>query len=188
MAMSVAEVFLLLLFIVWLSSQAKQGPLDLTDLQAQIAALTAKVEAQDNAIRDLKEWKEAYEAFIESLGQPKPKSVQELRERTMRIGSGGDDLPRCSPNANRLLTAEVVDGMTRVRIVNDHATFPYHAGQVIEGDEINQVIAAASRIQDSNKCRFHYRLEFSSASDYLFGRKRFGIVFYPDGEIQLPAQ
>lgn len=188
MAMTVAEVFLLLLFVVWVSSQAKEGPLDIEALQDKIATLEDTVARHEATIRDLEDWKSAYEAFIESLGQPKPKTVTELRERTKRNGNGGDDLPKCSPSGNRLITVRVTDGISHVRIVNDYATFPYHVGQMIEGEEINDVLSAAIRIQETNNCRFHYRLEFSSADDYLLGRRRFGTVFYPDGEIQLRTQ
>jgi hypothetical protein len=190
MAMSVAEIFLLLLFVIWVTSQAKEGPLDIEQLQDKVTKLEATVKIHEETIRDLEAWKSAYEAFIESLGQPKPKTVKELIERTERNGNGngGDDLPKCSPSGNRLITARVTDGVSRITIVNDYATFPYRVGQVFEGDEINQVILAAVRIQDANRCRFHYRLEFASASDYLLGRRRFGTVFYPDGEIQVQTR
>lgn len=186
MAMSVAEIFLLLLFVIWITSQAKEGPIDIEGLQARLAALEKDVESQKVELADLREWKEAYEAFIESLGQEKPKTKQELRDRTTRnLGKGGDDLPRCSPGANRLLVARVTDGITQLRIVNEYPSFPFQNGQVIEGDAVSQVILAASRIQQQNHCRFHYRLEYASPDDYLFGHKQFGSVFYPDGEIEI---
>lgn len=185
MAMSVAEIFLLLLFVIWITSQAKAGPLDVAGLQERIAALERDLASQKAEIADLREWKEAYEAFIESLGQEKPKTIQELRDRTRKnqVGKGGDDLPRCSPGANRLLVARIADGNIQLRIVNGYPSFPFPVGQIIEGDSVNEVIAAASRIQEQNHCRFHYRLEYGSPADYLSGHKQFGSVFYPDGEV-----
>lgn len=187
MAMSVAEIFLLLLFVIWITSQAKAGPIDVAGLQDRIAALERDLASQKVEIADLRAWKDAYEKFIESLGQDKPKTIQELRDRTAKnlVGRGGDDLPKCSPGANRLLVASVIDGVTQLRVVNEYPSFPYHAGQVVEGQAVNEVMAAANRIQSDNHCRFHYRLEYGSPADYLAGHKQFGSVFYPDGEIEL---
>jgi hypothetical protein len=186
LAMSVAEIFLLLLFVVWIASQAQAGPLDIEQLKKQVAKLQKESEEHQSQIQNLLAWKSAYEAFIVSLGQPVPKSIEDVLQRTKQNATrGGNDFPPCSEKTNRVMAVRVANGAVQLRVLGSVSALPFADGQIIEGNDVDVAVKAVTAYQNANSCRFSYRFEFGSDADYRSGRQRFDRIFYPGGEAQV---
>ena len=184
LAMTLAEVFLLLLFVVWIASRAQAGEIDLPGLQRKIASLDEQVKQFKKDNEELKAWKVAYERFITGLGYELPKTP----DGAVLLpggGNGGKDWPACEPGRNRLLQGGVISGELRIRFLREFSPSGIQAGSELQGVSAEDTLAKVEGFQIRSHCRFHYRLEFVSNSDYRLGRQRMERVFYPDGELQL---
>lgn len=186
-AMSVAEVFLLLLFVVWIASRAQAGVIDVPGLQRQVAALSKQVDALRKENAEAMAWKEAYRRFLEGMGYaiPATPSEQPVPINTGSGGNGGKDWPACDVGGNRLLQAGVIGGELRIRFLRGVRSLGVNSGASLSGESAESVLRQIEALQISSHCRYHYRLEFASDSDYRVGKQRLERVFYPDGEIQL---
>lgn len=77
------------------------------------------------------------------------------------------------------------DGEAELRVLLAHPAFPFAVGQKMRGGDVDEALAMIGSYQNANECRFTYRFEYSSDSDYRRGRQRFDRVFYPGGEVEL---
>jgi hypothetical protein len=201
--MTLAEIFLLILFVVWYSQGAGKGP-DWKDIaeqrQKEIANLKAEVERQKQDVMKLKAiqkwWEDNYgvgdvpasnEQLRTALDTPQGKKFIEEMKR---------GFPRCEED-NVLVAVFERDGATEVRIeqpVKEVQTWAGSAGMKIPAagdvlrnrDAIESFLQSVGRFYENKRlatkpCRFDYKLTYKTAEDYKDGRETFEKYFYPAG-------
>jgi hypothetical protein len=201
--MTLAEIFLLILFVLWYSQGAGAGP-DWKRLaeerQKEINSLKAEVEQQKQDVMKLKAiekwWEENYgtrdiptstEQLRSALDTPQGKKLIEEMKR---------GFPRCAED-NILIAVFETDGATEIRIedpVNGLQTWANSAGVRIPaaGDVLRNRAGIDSFLQSvstfyengrlaTRPCRFDYKLTYKTAEDYKEGRETFEKYFYPAG-------
>jgi len=204
-SMTLAETFLLLLFVVWYSvtpSAAENRPEIWKALaeerQQKIQQLQKQVAEQDRKVAELdakiKWWRENFNAdppqslagLVEVLSSPQGKAV------LFDVGRG---YPRCE-DENILVHASVVRGAMSMELLSRSphlvewsATLDVAVpapSTVLNGwDAVHSFLSTvdgfyASR-QSGSRCRFDYRLTYDTKEDYYDGRETFERSFYPAG-------
>ena len=182
LAMSVGEIFLLLLFVVWVSSKVTEGPLDRDGLKNRVTELENQVQLLTEEVLDLRVWKKEYEAFLVSLGHKIPATLADLREKIRATGSGRGPGP-CVAVKNRLLVITVSGGIRTLSFLKDFHN--HKAGEVVDGDALATVIDEINRYQLNKSCRFNYRFDYATYEDYHDGREYFDRFFLLDGSRDL---
>lgn len=193
-SMTLAETFLLLLFMVWYSSRPSmqtQDPCNI--LEAEIQRLNAKIQNLENEKTSLQlaldDLNRRLEFWRKTFGRLPPGSPEEFREFTVDLGRGK---PKCQVE-NVLVEVFVVNGATSMKVL---AECPGLTEQLREsqinfaaGNELRtprEIAALLRRVSTFRKntgeeCRFDYRLRYATAEDYYIGRERFERYFYPAG-------
>ena len=187
LSMTLAELFLLLMMLVWVASRPGAISLCETELNRcsdERKTLKLRVEALTSQLADrewrLKFWRDRYPGITE----PPPGTVPEP------TGSGGKDKKPCTSD-NVLVQASVINGQTRVQFLS--SSMDSIQGLVAAGspgllergtslasqEDIQRLLAAVEAHSQRNDCRFHYRLDYSTNDDYFVGRTGFEPPFYP---------
>lgn len=208
--MTLAEVFLLLLFVVWWGTTIKSEPggvdpkLKLANLKAEVDRLKAEnaVLKKDNRRlkMDLSEREKTIEALrvmlncIDGTIEDCKRGLEEIITAAKR-GS-----PKCEV-ANVLVEVAVYNGKTTATIVGgseetlaalrreSKAVLQRHKPLSGQGD-ISAFLSSVRkfyqlRSQRGSECRFDYRLSYSTSDDYHEGRQLFERYFYPAGIIRV---
>jgi hypothetical protein len=202
LSMTLAETFLLLLFLVWLGDVARnpgsEPPTDPTILKSEVERLRSAneqlaLEAQRMAAEN-RELSLTVEAFRKSLGiktpingpDDVPDAVARAREAARR------GAPKCQ-SENLFARVSVVDGSTTL-IVSAPAAVAATVGEgagvqipvdiaLTEESAVQAVLNAVSEYSRKNECRFDYTLTYRTKADYYDGREQFekGRLFYAAG-------
>lgn len=210
MSMTLAEIFLLLVLVLWWGSTLEaQGDgvvpptVEIEVLKGQLAGLRADLHDlrtdRDRVNRALAETRERLETVRAMLGarDTSPGALQEglgvkiaMAEETGKRGR-----PRCADantlirvDADRTLTATLltVDAATLAELGTLGANTAEGPGAVLDRSGIERLLGAVSEYYKRHRdCRFDYRLQYRSAADYHDARQSLEKVFYPERVVRL---
>jgi hypothetical protein len=195
--MTLAEIFLLLLFLIWWAVAAERaatagpdGTVSAAVLAEQVRNLKVVNQGLNKRIEDLQTDLEAIRIMY-GAASAKPTDVKRAVDE--RISNARRGAPKCV-EANTLIEADVVDGATIVRLVatadptvlisigNGDTTF--RPGQVLAGDEVRRFLAGIAVFYAHNQqCRFDYSLNYRTDTDYRLARTTLEQYFYPTSRL-----
>jgi hypothetical protein len=205
--MTLAEMFLLILFVVWYSQGPTRGP-DWERIAAErllmIRQLSKEIQQQRAQVVELQKLRKFW---LEALGVNPPASVGEL-ETALRTPQGQalrQDLargaPRCDQN-NVLVEVSIRYGTIKLRLKDASPLLQRWARSVrtdvpLAGDAVETPQAVASLLASVSRfyeyqsqlkqpCRFDYKLFWATDQDYRRGREQFEKYFYPAGITSAP--
>lgn len=202
---TLAELFLLVLFIVWYTQGAGMGGnwqklaeerrLKLIEREAKIAQLEASLKRSE----ELRRW------WQQNYGIDPPANANELQDFLTGPAAAilradiGRGYRRCSEQ-NLIIAAKVVDGNISVEVVGkaeplSSGTAPRippigtrltDSGSVT--DLLSSIRSYYQQVESNGKpCRFDYRLAYGSKEDYFDGRQLFESLMYPAGVVSVKA-
>jgi hypothetical protein len=190
-SMTLAETFLLLVFMLWYSVRPKVQAKPSTPIAA-ITAENEKLKKENAELQnELSDIQRRLEWWRARFDQPVPGSEEELKKVLFEAGRGR---PKCQDN-NVLVDISLVNGSTTVKVLADSPglrealvarRIDFHAGAVItNGSEIETMLREAAAFRKSagsdGDCRFDYRFNYATFEDYYAGRERFEKYFYSAG-------
>jgi hypothetical protein len=203
--MTLAEIFLLLLFVVWYSQGAGSGPewkKIAESRQLEVASLKA---ALSKAQQDVAKLERIREFWRSNFGVDPPASAAELADfgRTPAGKKFGEELargyPKCEDN-NVLTDVSMLDGAVNLTVTtsarfsawsrNAAVNIPRQGQVLTDRQEIAAFLRSvalfyeSARIAQSN-CRFDYRLRYATDHDYHEGRQTFEVLFYPASIVEV---
>lgn len=200
-SMTLAELFLMLLFVVWygftpvwdeaerarladrlveLETEVTAARTQLADNKAQIADLTARLEW----------WRTRHpnEARLEGNTSP----------TTPGGGPGGRGHSKCDPSTNVLAEASVQQGQVSLRLLSrppdvarsfetSGSAYPSAGVWLTDPPVIQGFIGAMQRVNEQSTCRWDFRLYYETKVDGFDGLEMFQTVFYLARKFQGPA-
>lgn len=198
--MTLAEVFLLILFVVWYSQGAGSGPdwEHIAELrQQQIEKLQSDLLQAKNDVAELERirnwWRSNYgidppASAAEFEAVRNTPAGQKLRQELAR------GFPKCE-DSNVLADVSMLNGVMRLNVSGSPTkligwsrsvgtTIP-KPGDVLSGpgavDNFLQTVARyyEHAKQENHNCRFDYKLRYITDHDYREGRETFEKLFYP---------
>lgn len=193
--MTLAETFLLLMFVVWYGHTAilRQDPVArmkerLDRLEKENERLTKELKRANNQITDLTSRLELWRQLTGFESPPTPEGFTEWRKEACRSH------PKCEQN-NVLVHASVIRGQVSMVWLTESPKFTKWftdaertaVGVTITERRTIQRFLDAVRDYYANErvngadCRFDYRLTYGSKEDYFDGREFFENYFYPAG-------
>jgi hypothetical protein len=190
-SMTLAETFLLLVFMLWYSIRPKVPAMP----PSSIEVVTAENKRLKDEIAGLREKLADLDRRLEwwrtRFNQPVPGSEQELKQILFEAGRGK---PKCQDD-NTLLEVRLIDGVASVKVLADspalkaaligkHIDFSVGSSVASQAD-VDAVLAEARRFRKGpgaeGDCRFDYQFVYSTNDDYYEGRERFEKYFYSAG-------
>jgi hypothetical protein len=195
-AMTLAEIFLLLLFGVGYGYRHR---LEGDNREERLIEDLRRVTAENDKNRKvLKEQSARIAELTFSLDRWR-KAFPKVDEKTLpkAPGLGGEGHPRCEPPNNVLVEATVVQGRTSVRVLLDSSrlkkwyeqrglVYPTPGAELTAAPAIDAFLTNVQHFYwdegaNGRNCRFHFRLYYGSKIDGFEGRERFERYFYPSG-------
>lgn len=193
-SMTLAETFLLLLFVVWFSVAKDGGPDDPSVLKIMVAELQKKVDSLNTELAEEKnknqDLKERLDFWAKNFGMGIPGTMEEVRQLCREAGRGH---PKCQEN-NVLVQVAVVRGQTKMEVVAKSAALAqFLAASGISTPTVGTVTADPRAVETflagvsdfykarsaaNTECRFDYRLTYATKEDYFDGRELFEKYFY----------
>jgi len=197
--MTLAEIFLLLLFVVWYGHTPIMGPGEIARLKEQVDRLEKENQYLKNNLRDAREeisdlkwrlewWRRVFptiDTTIEGKGTP-----EEVRNEA------GRGFRRCQ-DSNVLIRASVIRGQQSMVWITESPQLtqwitstgrarPKFGVRLTDPKEIDAFLALIwdyyqNRREIGSECRFDYLLTYETKEDYYDGRERFEKFFYPSG-------
>ena len=203
--MTLGELFLLILFVVWYSHGPGAGPnwkQIAADQRREIEALRSQLDANKARIAELEKIEDLWQR---NFGISPPTTLQQLTD-ALKTPQGQPvrtellrGFPRCDQNDNTLIEAALQNGQTELRIREPIASLHDwgqsagvklpSAGAVLRGDLAAETfLFNLGRFYSHEKaiskpCRFDYRLYWTTDADYRIGRERLERYLYPAGII-----
>ena len=200
--MTLAEMFLLILFVVWYSQGAGAGPeweRIAKEQQARIEELRKEIQLQQKKVDELERIRDWWH---KNFGVNPPTSIAEL-ETALRTPQGQQvrqdmarGAPRCDQN-NVLVEVSIQHGTVQVRLKGTPRRLQEwtratgmkapSTGDVLTGQQaIWSFLDSVSRFyeqqsQQKQPCRYDYKLISATDEDYRRGRETFEKYFYPAG-------
>lgn len=195
--MTLAEVFLLLLFVVWYAQPPELGD-QVPVLEAELARLKREnqILANDlrdarNEISDLKQrldwWRREFPTIVDLELKTPPGVASKEAGRGFR---------RCQDD-NVLIHASVIRGQVSIVWVTTSPNFsdwfsqsgrprPNVNTRITDRNQILSILAGIrdyyqSAKENTPECRFDYRLTYETKEDYYDGRELFERYLYPAG-------
>ncbi|MBI4428095.1 MAG: hypothetical protein HY562_03140 [Ignavibacteriales bacterium] len=204
--MTLAEIFLLLLFVVWYGyTPIIDTPGEIARLKEQLARLENENQSLKNDLRDVRneisdlkqrlDWWRRVSPTIVDLELITPPEVAQ-RE----IGRG---FRRCQ-DINVLIRASVIRGQQSIVWMTESPqltqwiksagrTRPQFGVRLTDHNEIDSFLALIRDYYQNTReigteCRFDYQLMYETKEDYYDGREKFEKFFYPSGITRLRGQ
>ena len=204
-SMTLAEMFLLLLFVVWYSvtrsasdSRPEMWKALAEERQQKVQQLQNQLVEKDGKIAELeikiKWWRENFNADL-------PQSTKDL-ETILKSPKGkevlsdiGRGYPRCD-NQNVLIHASVVRGTMSIELLTKSPQLIEWSAKsgvaippprtILSGsDQVRSFLSTVDVFYTSrlggSRCRFDYSLTYETKEDYYDGRETFERSFYPAG-------
>ncbi|HKC79750.1 MAG TPA: cell division protein ZapB [Gemmatimonadaceae bacterium] len=196
--MTIAEVFLLLMFVVWLGNVIESTPGE-GDPNITIAMLRERIGELERKNAALVAERTQLMAEIEAL-----KIMAANWQRKYETATRG--APKCVPDSNVLANFSVVDGVVTgvVSTTDDDVTAwladrGIPSGIVLNSAQVDQLLVSVREWYSSNRvsigdkneqlseCRFDYHFRYVTAQDYKTAKKRFEEAgyFYPAGNTEI---
>jgi len=205
-SMTLAETFLLLVFMIWYSVRPKvpvDPPAPIEVLEKENHDLKERITRLEVELSDIHErleiWRKVFDlpmpgagGSAQDLSTLLPTTPERWKQLIFEAGRGK---PKCQDD-NLLVEATVVDGTAAVNILADCPTLrtellaqhiDIHTGTILT--RAAEIVALLSAVRTFRKgpgkegdCRFDYRLNYATPEDYYIGRERFEKFFYPAGQ------
>jgi len=203
--MTLAELFLLLLFVAWYAQPPEPGD-QVPVLQAELDHLKKENQTLANELRDAKDqisdlkWRlEWWRRIFPTIDTTLEGNI--TREELIKdIGRG---YRRCQDN-NVLIRASVIRGQQSIVWITDSPQLvewiastgrsrPQFGVRLTDPKDIDSFLALIRDYYQNGKdagseCRFDYQLTYATKEDYYDGRERFERFFYPSGINRLRVQ
>jgi hypothetical protein len=196
-SMTLAEMFLLFVFLIWYTS-AKDNPAGTVGaMQAENERLKKENERLKNTNGQLQakldDVAKSLEFWRTRFGQYPPTSERDLATFIQELGRGK---PKCQEKQNVLIEAQVVHGQLAIRLVAESPDLYRVAGEdrslfaigktLDDEREIGRFLRYVREVEavggPNNKgCRFDYHLHYATYKDEHDGRERLEDVFYAAG-------
>lgn len=194
-SMTIAEIFLLLLFTAWYATAEPppNGPPTIALLKAEIAKLKEENKALNAKIAELEKRLE----FARQLIGARDTTPQAMGEAFGdKISAAKRGSPKCVAE-NTIAEIQAVRGTVAVKLkIRDKDAADYFSGagvavrdgHILESEnEINKLLGAVTKYYSSHsECRFDYRLIYSTPEDFHDAKLRFEWYFYPAGQERVP--
>jgi hypothetical protein len=193
-AMTIAEVFLLLMFVVWLGATITGKPGKGT---VQAAILEKQLEHREVELLRLreqdKELRDTIEALRIMVGADSTKLDELIRAYKQRIADVQEAAKRGKPKCvddNVLVAVEAAHGGAKTVVATrDSTVLDWIAKRGVDastGDEISETMSshlfeATQAWYATRDCRFDYRLSYVTPEDYHRARETFEVLYYPAG-------
>jgi len=184
-SMTLAELFLMLLFVVWYG----YSPVYSEAARARLSDRIAELEKELEPARKNAELVREKEALLDWWRTQDPERAKHEGKTLPGTEGGGPGAPRCDPSQNVLVEADFRQGQISMRVLTRHriveeslgSGVPYPpTGVWLTDPAIVQGFLGAIRTQNLQApCRGHYRLYYETKIDYFDGRELFEKVFYP---------
>lgn len=196
--MTLAETFLLLLFVIWYGHTAilRQDPVArmkerLAWLEKENERLNKELKQANDQIADLKFRLELWRKLTGFENPPTPPELAEWRKEACRSH------PKCEQN-NVLVHASVVRGQVSMVWLTESPKLSKWLAESgrprppigVRITDMRMIQTLLDRVRDycssnakvnGTECRFDYRLTYESKEDYYDGRELFERYFYPAG-------
>lgn len=197
-SMTLAEIFLLVMFVIWSGYSTILGNPDeralikeqLNRLQNENEKLSKELKQAKNTIDDLQKRLDIWRNLTGFDDPPSSTKFQEWVKEACRSN------PKCEEN-NVLVHATVVRGQISMELLAQSPRLSewfknkgYALPKVnVNITDLNIIKTFLDRVRDFNlstkvegtECRFDYRLTYGSKEDYYDGRELFERYFYPAG-------
>jgi hypothetical protein len=190
-SMTIAETFLLLVFMLWYVTRAQltaKPPTQIEQLATENQRLKKDLADMHAKLADVERRLEWWRTRFD---QPVPSSEEELKKILFEAGRGK---PKCQDD-NVLLDVRVINGATTFKVLADApglrtVLLPHHVdfqpGSILSTPDqidgiLQQVRAYRKGPGKDGDCRFDYHFTFSTVEDYYNGRERFEKYFYSAG-------
>jgi hypothetical protein len=197
-SMTLAEIFLLILFVIWYGYSNVLGMPDenallkeqLNRFQNENERISKELKQAQNEIADLQRRLDIWRNLTGFDDPPSSTKFQEWVKEACRSN------PKCEEN-NVLVHATVIRGQISMKLLTQSPRlsewfsnngYPLPIVNVNITD-LNIIKTFLDRVHDFNsstnqegtECRFDYRLTYGSKEDYYDGRELFERYFYPAG-------
>ena len=191
-SMTLAETFLLLVFMLWYSirPQLSGDPRTAADvLRKENQQLNNKMASLQ---RELEDTRSRLELWQKRFDQVVPGSDEELKKALM---GGGRGKPKCQDD-NLLVEITLVNGNTSMKVLADNSLLranlsrqgiDFRVGNVLSrGFDVDSVLRELGNYRSGDKeCRFDYHFNYGSHDDYYIGRERFEKYLYSAGRARV---
>ena len=195
--MTLAEIFLLLLFAVWYSRTSINDP----DIKAHLEEKLVRIEKENQILKnDLSSVKNQISDLQKRLNWWRTifPRVDEFTSEGNARSQAGRGFAECLEDDNTLIHAYVINGKISMVcdtasgnflewLENSHRTRPKFGVRITNRDEINAFLTIVRDYYQyrelSTECRFDYQLTYVTKEDYYDGRELFERYFYPAGII-----
>jgi uncharacterized coiled-coil protein SlyX len=189
-SMTLAELFLMLLFVVWYGFTPVSGDAELARLKDTVARLEQEVTAARKTLAENKKQIEDLTARLDWWRKRYPTEAADEGKPPAAPGGLGDGKRghgKCAPD-NVLIEASVQQGNTSLRVLARPpevvqsfeklgATYPDVKVWLDEPD-VERFLASLRRVNASAMCRWDFRLYYETKVDGFDGLERFQLVFY----------
>lgn len=197
--MTLAEIFLLLLFVVWYGHTSIIGPPDeLARLKEQVARLEKENQTLTNDLRDARNQISDLKERLDWWRREFPTIVDLELKTPLGVASkeAGRGFRRCQDD-NVLIHASMIRGRLSIIWVADSPSLSdwfSRSGRprlifnrhITDKNEILSILAGIRDYyqtvkENAPECRFDYRLTYETKEDYYDGRELFERYLYPAG-------
>lgn len=187
--MTLAEIFLLLLFVVWYGT--KPRPLIVPDtavLKDENQKLSSELARNAIEMAELRQQLEQWHRLTGFKNPPSPEALDDWR------GGAGRSYGRCEEN-NVLVKVSVVEGSMSLRwlqtspklskwLTESRLPNPSIGVRITDRHAINSLLGEIRDYYRHEKaagtpCRFDYDMTYATKEDYFDGRELFEPYFYP---------
>jgi len=191
--MSLAEILLLLIFVLLLIGSANTGgsvTLELEQLRQENDSLKARNTALEARVANLEEENAKQAAIINALAGMAGVPVERAEDVPGLVDALKRGFPVCA-TPNTLVEVAAANGSLTLTVLfelNDLPP-PSRTGSVRTGEIIADSFAVQSFLESvrrygdraSRQCRFDYRLRYVTSEDYRFARETLEKYLYPRG-------
>jgi len=195
--MTLAEIFLLLLFVVWYGHTAILRSDPVAQMKEKLARLERENEQLTTELKkaneDIVELRNRLDIWHQLTGFENPPSSEELTEWRKEACRS---FPKCNKD-NTLVIASVIHGQFSMVWLNECPNYfrwlrdskrqlPPVETSITDINKIRSLLRDVNDYYSIMKisgaeCRFDYRLTYESKEDYYDGRELFERYFYPVG-------
>jgi len=197
-SMTLAEIFLLILFVIWYGYSTILGNPDenallkeqLNRLQNENERFSKELRQAKDKIDDLQRRLDIWRNLTDFENPPSSAEFEEWKKEACRSN------PKCEED-NVLVHAVVVKGKISMKLLtqtsrlsewfeNKGYTLPKVNVNITDSNIIKTFLGRvrdfySSTNMEGTECRFDYRLTYGSKEDYYDGRELFERYFYPAG-------
>ena len=194
-SMTLAETFLLLVFMLWYSIRPTKPPVPPQKVEVLVKENEDLKKRNSTLETQLADIQQRLEWWRKRFDQPVPGSEEELKKLLFEAGRGK---PKCQDD-NVLLDISLINGTAAIKVLADSPALrstllaqqiDIRPGAVLtDGSAVNILLREARAYRKAGQdadCRFDYRFTYATVEDYYIGRERFEKYFYSAGRQRVP--